>query len=239
MNTLMKRAGLGAALVCGLGFAAVAGATSVTMTFDELQMNGIAGGQYVDQYYNGGCGTAFNGGAVTCGGPDWGVVWSGAAVAKGGPTLTNMPSSPNAIIPSVPLGTIGTDPRMIMNVADGFTSGFSFYYSSRNNQAFVTLYDGLGGTGNMLATTTLASTPIACNGGAGLFHCWNFIDSLTFSGTARSAVFGGSFNNVAYDNVSFDLNPAGTSVPEPAALGLFGLGALLIGLAAGLRRRFA
>lgn len=238
MKTLMKRAGLGAALVCGLAWAGVAGATSVTMTFDELQMNGIAGGQYVDQYYNGGCGTAFNGGTVTCDGPNWGVVWSGAAVAKGGPTLTNMPSSPNAIIPSVPLGTSGQDPRMIMNVANGFTSGFSFYYSSRNANAFVTLYSGSDGTGNVLATTNLAKSPQTCNGTAGFFNCWSFVDTLTFSGVAHSVVFGGTFNNVAYDSISFDLNPASTSVPEPAALGMFGLGALLIGLAAGLRRRF-
>jgi hypothetical protein len=79
-------------------------------------------------------------------------------------------------------------------------------------------------------------TPTICDGGAGLFHCWNFIDDLLFNGIAHSVVFGGNFNNVAYDNVSFGL--ASTSVPEPAALGMFGLGALLIGLFAGLRRRY-
>jgi hypothetical protein len=35
-----------------------------------------------------------------------------------------------------------------------------------------------------------------------------------------------------------DITPAQVSVPEPAALGMFGAGALLLGLFAGLRRRY-
>lgn len=240
MNKVNKQVGMAAVLGLGMVFAGVASASVVTMTFDELHMDSIAGGQYVADYYDGGCGASFNGGSATCEGPAWGAVWTGAAVAKGAPTLSNMPSSPNAIIPSVEIGTVGTNPNMILNVANGFTDGFSFYYSSRNNNAFVSLYSGLDGTGDLLASTgNLAKSPQVCDGGAGFFHCWSLIDDLAFTGIVRSVVFGGNFNNVAYDNVSFDMRPTPpVGVPEPAALGTFGLGALLIGLFAGLRRRF-
>lgn len=56
-------------------------------------------------------------------------------------------------------------------------------------------------------------------------------DSIEFAfiGSKTSGV------GLAFDN--FNTNSLTTAVPEPAALGMFGLGALLIGLFAGLRRR--
>jgi hypothetical protein len=48
-------------------------------------------------------------------------------------------------------------------------------------------------------------------------------------------VFRGFLGLVGFDNVTLGANPQ--AVPEPAALGMFGLGVLLIGMFAGMRKR--
>lgn len=45
---------MAAVLGFGMVLAGVAAATTVTMTFDELETTGLAGGQYVADCYNGG-----------------------------------------------------------------------------------------------------------------------------------------------------------------------------------------
>ncbi len=45
---------------------------------------------------------------------------------------------------------------MVMNVASGFTTGFSFYYASAM-AGTVTVYDGLNATGNVLATIPITA----------------------------------------------------------------------------------
>ena len=45
-----------------------------------------------------------------------------------------------------------------MDVANGFDTGFSFYYAAAQPGS-VTVYDGLDGTGNVLATLSLPATP--------------------------------------------------------------------------------
>lgn len=232
VNKLVCAAALAAA---GSMVAVAASATQVTMTFDQLATSGAAGGQYVADYYNGGCGAAYNGGSATCDGPDYGVVWTGAAVAQGGLYGANAPSTPNILVRGTENNLSG--PPIVMNVASGFIDGFSFYYSSVGS---VTLYSGLDGTGNVLYTTgKLAGTPAACPSHSGLFACWNFMDGFTFNGVVRSVGFDGPSNRIAWDNVSFDTRGGSIAVPEPAELGLFGLGLLLVGGFVALRRRTA
>jgi hypothetical protein len=113
-----------------------------------------------------------------------------------------------------------------LNISTGFTTGFSFFYSAINNPGFINVFDGLNGSGNILATLNLPTTPF--NGApdpTGAFSPFIPI-GVGFSGTARSIDFGGTINQIAFDDVTFgSVTPGTTPVPTPALLpGLVGLG---------------
>lgn len=229
MNTLKKQIGIAAALILGVLFTGIAGATTVVMNFNLSQ----PGGEYVDNYYNGGCSSSYGGGGTTCGGPNYGVVWSGAIAGYAPNGIwsngSNEPSSPGI------MAFLDAN-QAYMNVAAGFTTGFSFYYASAGNAGSINVYSGQNGTGTVLATLNLPGTAAYC--GSTAYSCWDPI-GVTFAGTAMSVAFGGTANYIAFDDVTLGSSTPGQNVPEPAALGMFGLGVLLIGLFAGMRRRLA
>lgn len=200
---------IAATLALGMLLAGAASATPVTMNFD-----GMGVPEYVDNFYNGGCSTIAGLIPATCGGPDYGVVWSGAITAdRLAPTP---PSAPNFM--AYANGVSAT-----MNVAAGFNdAGFSFGYYGGGPT--VAVYSGLDGTGHLLASQTLASS--LC----GLSFCWTNYD-FDFPGTAESVVFGGTG---VFDNITFD---KAANVPEPGELGMFAVGLVLLGMFAGVRRR--
>lgn len=244
MNATAKQAGLAVVLVSAMAVAGMASATTVTMDFDGLMgaNNWTGSGEWAADYYNGGCGGSYNGGSVTCNGPDYGVVWSGNAVVFPQPSLparyagvANAPSGPNVLGIT---NNIYREPKgILMNVAAGFDTSLSFWYTSPfHDDTFVTFYDGVDGTGSVLTTLALDPTSGYCTANF-LFSCWNPL-TVDFDGTARSVRFFSTFSNprqFLLDSVSFNMTVV--PVPEPATLGMFGLGALLIGLFAGLRRR--
>jgi hypothetical protein len=111
-------------------------------------------------------------------------------------------------------------PAATLNVLDGFTTGFSFFYSAISQPGFVNVYDGLDATGNILATIQLPLTPF--NGApdpTGQFSPLLPI-GVAFAGTARSIDFGGTVNQIAFDNITFGSStPVGpTPVPEPTTI---------------------
>lgn len=233
MNVATHRIAIAAALVWGLFACGIASADTVVMNFDMSQPNG----EYVDNYYNGGCSSSYQGGGTTCGGPDWGVVWNGA-IAGWAPNGiwengSDEPSSPGI------MAFLDAN-EAYMNVAGGFTTGFSFYYASAGNTGFINVYSGLNGSGTVLASLDLPGTASYCDS-VHAYSCWDPI-GVSFSGTAQSVAFGGTANFISFDNVTIGAATPGnptTSVPEPGALGMFGLGALLLGGFLGLRKRFA
>ena len=119
----------------------------------------------------------------------------------------------------------------IMNASNGFTDGFSFFYSAINNPGFINVYDGLNGTGNILATLNLPTTPF--NGApdpTGNFSPFVPI-GVAFSGIAKSVDFGGTVNQIAFDNITI-----GSSEPVPEPLTI--LGTLAAGsIGAAMRRK--
>jgi hypothetical protein len=144
-------------------------------------------------------------------------------------------------------GNIGNEPSpstvmfflqatAIMNVNNGFTDGFSFFYSSTSESGSVKVYDGLNGTGTLLATLTLTPLGVGPGDPTGAYSNWAPV-GVTFAGTAYSVDFGGTANYIIYDDITIGSEIAGGEpVPEPSTvIGGLALGALALRRA--LRRK--
>ncbi|RZA08900.1 MAG: PEP-CTERM sorting domain-containing protein, partial [Moraxellaceae bacterium] len=120
----------------------------------------------------------------------------------------------------------------ILNYSPGFSSGFSFYYTTIDFTGQVDIYDGLNASGNLLGSlhlSALGEGPDLAN----LYSNWE-VASLSFTGLAKSVNFSGTENEVAFDNLTFgSLDPNIPAVPEPSTAAQFLLG---FGLIAALRR---
>jgi hypothetical protein len=222
----MKTARMMMPLAILLGFSLVASAGSVT-----LNMQGLKSGETINNFFNGGLGGIGSGP-----GPSDGIVFSSNSLALisvlqgGGGNFQNNPSGgPVAIFDS---GTAAT-----MDVAAGFTTGFSFYYSS-STIGSVDVYSGLDGTGTLLASVPLvAQYDVGCSAGATTPWCnWSAVGA-TFSGTAESVKFGGMAGDDAFDSITLGASSPGSVTPEPGSFVLFGSG--LLGLVGVVRRKFA
>jgi hypothetical protein len=119
-----------------------------------------------------------------------------------------------------------TIPAAFFNVAAGFDTAFSAFYSSTAAIGTLAVYSGLDGSGVELATKSFGkNTP---NGCAPATYCtWDAVP-LTFAGTARSVGFsGGTGGKTAFDNMTFGCaTPGGcasSNTPEPGSLALVGL----------------
>ena len=209
-------------------FAALALAPQAMASVVVLDFTGVAttsNSTGVGGFYNGG--TSGDGNTGT----NYGVEFSNNALAINSYNGCCEPNNPGKGILFFLSGGAVT-----LNYAAGFTTGFSFRYASNTN-AFINVYDGLNGTGNLLATLNLASQAnTGCPTGATGFYCnWTNI-GVSFAGIAKSIDFGGGANFVAYDDVTFGSATAG-GVPEPATWAMMLLGFGVIGGAMRHRRR--
>ena len=86
---------------------------------------------------------------------------------------------------------------------DGFVNGFSFYYAAINQPGFIRVYSGPEGTGEVLASLDL---PVTERNGApdpqGEFSPFVPI-GVTFDGIAQSIDFGGTIDEIGFDNITF------------------------------------
>jgi hypothetical protein len=135
-----------------------------------------------------------------------------------GPYFSNAPS---------PIGVMFTvDTDSAMNVAQGFSGLFSFSYASTAAATgALSVWSGLDGTGDLLASFDLLGNSAACTTVG-----WCSFDALSssLSQVAYSVTFSGD-PTIAFDNIALN------TVPEPASLLLVALG--LAGLTAQARRR--
>jgi hypothetical protein len=194
-----------------------ADAMPITLTFE-----GLDNLEMVGDFYNGGAGG------------DFGITFSETArgiVDRDNGGTGNFANEPS---PDTVMFFDEGDFSTTMNVLDGFSSSFSFLYTSLSYPAALMVWSGLDGQGGMLGGMFLPALPSACGGGDpdGEFSCWSNI-TVAFQGTARSVTFGGIGNFIGLDNISLDPH---APIPEPASLLLVGTG---IGLVALRRRRNA
>jgi len=204
--------------------------------------------EQVGEFYNGGLGGSGSGPGV-----DLGITFSDNALALVDADAAGLPQSQ---------GNFGGEPTpdtvlfflqgnaATVNVAAGFEDGFSFFYSSFNFTGSIDVYSGLNATGEILASLELPVTPF--NGApdpTGQFSPFLPI-GVAFDGVAQSIDFGGTINQIGFDNITFGAsapldgpsfdptdsgsndNPTDTPnvVPVPASFPLLLAGLLAIGL---------
>jgi len=206
--------------VLGLSTFAAQEAKAMSLVLD---FEGLQDLEPVSNFYNGGLGGNGSGPGV-----NFGVDFSSNALAAidfdegGSGNFGGEPSSDTALA-FFPGGNI------TMNVAAGFDTGLSFFYSAPFFTSIVDVYDGIDGTGNILATLNLITSPGAdAQDPTGDFSPFIPV-GVAFNGTARSVNFTATANQLLLDNITIGaITPVGgrQSVPTPALLpGLIGMGA--------------
>jgi hypothetical protein len=199
--------------------------TEVTLDFEGINaVYPTAVGEYAQvlNFYNGG--TSSDG---TTSSTSAGVAFSSNGLA----ICLNTPLNPacsgssrGGLAPGSALGALyfldGT--QTFMNVATGFQDGLSFVYSALRSGS-VSVFDGLDGAGNLLATLNLGPTPVAdCDMGTyRAAHCPFVPADVAFAGVARSVAFQGAPNDIVFDDVHLDVEVR--DGPEPSTVSLLGL----------------
>jgi hypothetical protein len=219
----MKKTILALAVAATFATPLVASANGIIV----LDFEGVGDFAAINDFYNGGTDSQGNSGT------NYGVTFSRETLglidadAGGGGNFANEPS------PDTVMFFLDSNDA-ILTFAAGFDTGFSFFYSS-SVVTTVDVYDGLNGTGTLLASLALEAQGFDnCTGDPnGSFCNWTPVGVL-FDGIARSIDFGGTANQTGFDDITFGTNIPGP-VPEPGSLALLGLG--LAGLGMARRRR--
>jgi hypothetical protein len=185
-----------------------------------LDFEGLGSADPISNFYNGGTsGQGFSG-------TNYGVEFSTNALASisnlsgGGGNFSNNPSGVTVLF--------FLTGQPYMNVPAGFSTGLSFYYSAYQYNGSLQLFDGLDGTGNLLASVTLpanGTNPALPN----RYNIWDPV-SVPFNGVAKSVVFGGVENQIGFDDVTFgSLTPGGGDpIPVPISNWALYIGILLM-----------
>lgn len=208
-------------LVSALAYSTAASAATSVI---QLDFSGVGNRAEIKTFYSGGSDSQENTGV------NYGVSFSDSALG-----LSDIDPDANfAGEPSPHNIMFFLSGSAYLNMPEGFTQGFSFYYSTIDFTGQVDIYDGLNATGTRLGSLTLD----ALGEGPVLdrpYSNWK-IAALSFSGTAKSVNFSGTVNEVGFDNITLgSLDPSIPAVPEAssAAQLLLGLGVIAL-----LRRRY-
>ena len=180
-----------------------------------LDFEGIGNAVAVGNFYNGVAGT------------NYGVQFSPATLALVDSDAGGTGNFANEPSPSTIMFFLDAN-NATLNVAAGFDTGFSFFYSS-STVATVNVYAGLNKTGALLGSLNLAAQGFDnCVGDpTGAFCNWTAV-GVAFAGIAKSIDFGGTANQTGFDNITFGTDVP--VVPEPSTYALMALGLAGVGL---------
>lgn len=162
-----------------------------------LDFEGIGSQANILEFYNGGTDSVGNSG-------------ENLGVSFGANTLALTESDPGAnfaLAPSAETVMFFLTGTAILNFDAGFEDGFSFWYTTVSFDGIVSVYDDINATGNLLGEIAISALGIGPSP-SDPFSNWE-IGSLGFSGIAKSIDFGGTVNQVGYDNITF-----GSTIPE-------------------------
>ena len=218
----MKKLSFGAvaAAVLTLCAAGSASADVVSLNFEGVNATYPSSYANVAEFYNGG--TSSDGTTGTNYGISFGS--NALAICLNSTTVFCSNTSRGGLAPGSDKGGLffldGSE--TFMNVAAGFTTGFSFNYVSFSFNGAVNVYDGANGTGNVLATLNLTPNAGSCPGYNAGF-CPFSASGVNFAGTAFSVGFAGVANQIVFDDVTFGSSVPGVPEPETYALMLAGL----------------
>ena len=167
-----------------------------------LTFEGLKDNEPIWMYYAGGSGTKGTKGTQNYGisfeADSWAIIsdltiiQSPAGVTTGTGNFSNAPSG---VTSAYFYGGAG----VIMDVPAGFTTGFSVYYAAPYDAGSITVYDDVGGKGNVLATLQLPINQPYC--GLEIYSCWSPV-GVAFNGVAKSVNFGGAANYIGFDNIT-------------------------------------
>ncbi len=182
-------------------------------------------------------GTFYDGGGLSST-PNYGITFSSnfyglTSTAKGGAgNFGATPLGARAIFMANSLtAPSGLQVTGVMNVAPGFSNGFSFYYTAGfapTQNETITIWSGQNGTGTVLATLTLSNNNSKCS------YCNWTSAGLSFTGTAHSVTFTGPSNEFGLTDLT--VGGSTTAIPEPSSIYLLGTG--LFGISFSKIRRF-
>jgi hypothetical protein len=224
----------------GVSIAALLAATTanasgvIDLTFEGINSTypNTGGYAFINDFYNGGMSSD----GTT--GPNFGIVFSlnAQAICLNSTSVTCSNTSKGGLgDPNSQEGGLfflsGTS--TFMDIAAGFTTGFSLNYASVSDSGSVSVFSGLDGTGTLLGTLNLNPDASGCSAYSAAF-CPFSAAGVNFAGTAKSIEFSGVANEIVFDDVTFGSSTPG-GVPEPSTWALMMVGLAGLGIAA--RRR--
>jgi hypothetical protein len=232
LSSLPKFAGVAAALATVLvGVPKSQAATVTVLDFEGINIGTTTNYANVNDFYNGGTSSAGTSGT------DFGVGFSSNALAICLNTLTESCSNTSRGGQGNPNSQRGglfflSGAETYLNYASGFDTGFSFFYTAISQPGTINVFDGVDGTGNLLASLNLGTTSSTCSGYSAGF-CPFVASGIGFTGIAKSIGFAGVANQIVFDDITFgSVIPDPVSIPEP-----FTIIGTLVGGTAALRMR--
>ena len=210
-KTFWHRASIFAGATVSLTFLSVLARPTAQAATITLDFEGLQNLEPIGNFYNGGAG-----GFGSTGGQNFGIQFSDNSLAiidedAGGTGNFGGEPSPDTI------AFFLTGESAVMDVADGFDTGFSFFYSAVNRPGTVNVYDNVGGTGDILASIDLPLTPFeeAADPTGQFSPLLPF--GVNFDGIARSVDFGGTIDRIGFDNITLgSQTPMPGPTPPPA-----------------------